>query len=217
MTNDSILKKYIAYLEKLKNNLDIYFDSQKEFIKCKVGCDLCCKDSYYPVSKLEYEYLKVGLNKNFTIEEREKINQTVIEIFRKRRAFVKENSDFFGFSYECPLLVNGACGVYEYRALLCRSHGLIYNDLDNPTKENIPHCMTLGLNYAEVFDKETMQFSEEKAAILGFKARPESYNLSYSALMQDAGDVEFGEIRMLFEWILMDIPNFEKLINEPEK
>ena len=75
MTNNSSLEKYIAYTEKLKTRLDVYFSEQKEFLKCKMGCDLCCRSSYYPASRLEYEYVRIGLNKIFTAEEREKIKQ----------------------------------------------------------------------------------------------------------------------------------------------
>lgn len=211
MINNSSLEKYIAYLETLKKRLNVYFGDQKEFIKCKAGCDLCCKNSYYPTSQLEYEYIKIGLNKNFTEKEREEINKTVLDIFNKRKLFIDSGSNILEFSYECPLLVNGACGIYEYRTLLCRSHGLIYNDADKPTKQNFPHCMTLGLNYADVFDKETNDFSEEKTVALGIKTRPKSYDLSYTPLMQESG-LEFGDIRMLFEWILMDIEGFEELV-----
>lgn len=214
MMDNSSLEKYIAYTETLKKRLDVYFDEQKEFIKCKAGCDLCCKSSYYPISQLEYEYIKIGLNKIFTDEERENINKAAIDIFKKRRLFTQQNPNVLDFVYECPLLVDGACGIYQYRGLLCRSHGLIYNDTDKLNKENIPHCMTLGLNYANVFDEETNDFSEEKAIALGLKARPKAYNLSYSPLMQDAGDIEFGDVRMLFEWILMDIENFQELIKK---
>ena len=74
--------------------------------------------------------------------------------------------------------------------------------------------MSLGLNYSDVYDKETRQFSTEKAISLGIKATPKIYDLSYSVLMKDAGDIDFGDVRMLFEWILMDIPNYEELLKK---
>ena len=77
MQEKTTLEKYIEYTDILKNKLDIYFKDQKEFLKCKAGCDICCKSSYYPVSELEYEYVRMGLNNNFTAEEREKINQNL--------------------------------------------------------------------------------------------------------------------------------------------
>ena len=88
MTDNSSLEKYIAYTDTLKEKLDVYFKDQKEFLKCKAGCDICCKSSYYPVSKLEYEYIKIGLTQSFTAEQREKINQAAINILKERRIFL---------------------------------------------------------------------------------------------------------------------------------
>lgn len=214
MSNNPNLEKYIDYTEILKEKLDVYFKDQKEFLKCKAGCDICCKSSYYPVSELEYEYVRIGINQCFTEEEREKINQATINILKDRRIFAKTNPNLLEYVYECPLLVNGACGIYKYRALLCRSHGLIYKDIENSNKHNVPHCMTLGLNYSDVYDMETKQFSEAKAKEMGIKATPQAYDLSYSIMMEQSGISDFGDVRMLFEWILMDIPNYEELIKE---
>ncbi len=212
MPEISMIQKYADYLEILNKKLDSYFEDQKEFIKCKAGCSLCCKSSYYPYSQLEYDYFRIGFNKNFNEKQREEINKKALQIFKDRKIFLKTNSNVFDFHYECPFLVNDSCGNYQHRGLLCRSHGLIYKDVDKP-KHNAPHCMTLGYNYSDIYDPETKQFSEEKAVQLGFKARPQVYELSYSSIMKDAGeDFEFGDVRMLFEWVVMDIPNYEELI-----
>ena len=128
-------------------------------------------------------------------------------------AFSKKNPNLTDFYYECPYLVNDSCGNYEHRALLCRSHGVIYKDIENPNKMNFPYCFKLGLNYANVWDYDLKAFSEEKMQQLGIKAKPESYDLSYSVLRKDA-NLDFGDTRMLVEWIVMDIPNYEELIKE---
>jgi hypothetical protein len=213
MSEKSRLEKYIAYLDVLKEKLDGYFDDQKEFIACKAGCGVCCKICYYPVSELEYEYIKIGVNKIFNEEEKNIINQKVLNIYKDRKIFLKTNPDILKFTYECPFLINGSCGIYQYRALLCRSHGLIYKDLDKP-KNNLPYCVQLGLNYANVYDKEANKLSKEKAEALGIKTTPKIYDLSYSSLIKDAGDLDVGDIRMLFEWLIIDIPNYEELIKE---
>jgi len=215
MPDSSMLEKYITYLGVLQEKLDVYFQDQEESLKCKAGCDICCKDSYYPVSQLEYEYMKIGLNNNFTEKEREKINQAAVNIIKDRRIFAKTNPNLMEYSYICPFLVNGSCGIYKYRALICRSHGLIYKDVKIPNKNNVPHCMNLGLNYSNIYDEETRQFSTEKAEALGIKATPKVYDLSYSILMKESGGLDFGDVRMLVEWIVMDIPNYEELITEP--
>jgi len=215
-----MLKKYISYLEFLNKRLAGYFEDQKDFLKCKAGCDICCTNSYYPTSALEYEYVRTGFNKTFSEEEKEKINQTAISIIKDRRQFAKTNPDLdvWAYSYKCPFLKNGKCGVYEYRPLLCRTHGLIYKDVDKPDKNNAPYCMRIGLNYANVYDSETKQFSDEKAESLGIKTIPNTYDLSYSVLLREAKnitenpDLDFGDVRMIVEWIVMDIPNYQELI-----
>lgn len=213
MTKKTELEIYIDYLEVLKKKLDVYFKDQKPFLKCKAGCDICCKSCYYPVSELEYEYVRIGINKIFNQDEKQKIYEKAVKIIKARREFAKTNN-IMDFYYECPLIVGGACGIYPYRALLCRSHGLIYRDIENPKKHNAPYCMSLGLNYANVYDKETGQFSDEKAALLGINAKPQIYDLSYSVLMNEAGDINFGDVRMLVEWILFDIPNYKELLED---
>ena len=212
MPEKTTLEKYIDYTDKLKETLDLYFKDQKEFLKCKPGCDICCTNSYYPVSELEYEYIKIGFKNNFTDEERAIINQNAVNIIKDRRIFLKTNPNILDYSYKCLFLVNGNCGIYNYRALLCRSHGLIYKDTDKPNKNNAPLCMQSGLNYADVFDPETNKFSEEKMKELGIKSTPKVYDLSYSSLMAGAGGLDFGDVRMLVEWIVMDIPNYEELV-----
>jgi len=72
--------------------------------------------------------------------------------------------------------------------------------------------MTVGYNYANVWDKQSNTFSEEKAVSLGLKARPESYDISYSSLMKQSDNIEFGDVRMVVEWIVMDIPDWQELI-----
>jgi hypothetical protein len=212
-----MLEKYAIYLEKLKTRLDGYFHDQKEYIKCKAGCGVCCTLCYYPVSQLEYAYMKIGAEKCFTPTERDEINQKCIQIIKDRKNFLKTNPNIMDFYYTCPFLVNGSCGNYEHRALLCRSHGLIYQDIERENKHNLPYCFKLGLNYADVWDESINSFSQEKADQLGIKASPKVYDLSYSSLMRDALGVEFGDVRMLVEWIVMDIPNYEELIkDEPE-
>lgn len=208
-----MLEKYINYLEKLTKKLAEYFENQKEYIVCKAGCGYCCSESYYPVSELEYEYLRIGLN-TLSPEEREIINQKCFQIIRDRKIFLKTNPDIMQFNYICPLLTDNSCRLYEYRPMLCRSHGLVYIDVENPKKYNCPYCVYYGLNYANVWDKETKIVSLEKFKQQNFKNYPAAYDTSYSSLMKYAEGIKFGDVRMLVEWIIMDIPNYEELIKD---
>lgn len=206
-----MLNKYINYLSELNSKLDKYFDEQREFISCKAGCGLCCKTSYYAASEVEYSYVRTGF-KNLSEDLQEIIRNRAIQALKDRNMFLKNNPDTLKFSYKCPFLINEACSIYEYRPMLCRSHGLIYNDVEKTGKINAPYCMTQGLNYSNVYDFETKQFSETKRIELNIKATPKSYDLSYSSMMDDAKGIEFGDVRMMIEWIIMDIPNYEEIL-----
>lgn len=210
--NNEMIIKYAEYLKALEKRLDEYFHEQKEFLYCKAGCGLCCKLCYYPVSRLEYEYMKIGAEKIFNEEQKERINLKAIGIMKDRKEFLKRNSNIMDFYYECPYLIDDSCANYEHRALLCRSHGVIYKDIANPNKINLPYCFRLGLNYFNVWDNELKDFSEEKMQQLGITSRPKAYDLSYSVLRDEAGELDYGDTRMLVEWIFMDIPNHEDLL-----
>ena len=214
MFENAVIEKYIEYTEILRKKLDGYFKDQKEFLACRAGCDICCNSSYYPSSALEYEYVRTGINTLLSEEKKQEIYDKVIKILKDRRNFLKTNPNVMEYSYSCPFLVDGACGIYQYRPLLCRTHGLIYNDIENENRQKAPHCMKIGLNYANVYDEKTGKFSLEKVKELGLKSTPKSYDLSYSIVMKESGIKDFGDVRMLFEWVIMDIPNYEELIKE---
>jgi Fe-S-cluster containining protein len=211
MNKNIELSKYSKYLEKLNSRLKLYFERQKAFIKCKQGCDICCKNSYFPTSFVEYSYIQEVFS-YLSKEQTQAIQDKALKIYKDRKKFIKSNN-IMDFSYECPFLKNGVCQIYQARPMLCRAHGLVFHDFNDTKSSHAPFCMNLGLNYANVYDKNKKNFSLEKAEILNIKEKPEIYDISLSAMMRDA-KCDFGEVRMIFEWVLFDIPNFEKLIKE---
>jgi Fe-S-cluster containining protein len=209
----NMLLEYEKLLNKLNKKFDEYFNEQKEFIKCKAGCSLCCKNSYYPISEVEYNYIKVGIKKLLNDEQKDLIIKKTIKIIKQRKEFSKNNSNILDFSYECPFLVENSCIIYNYRALICRSHGLLSRDVENPNKTNTPYCLLMGYNYANIWEKESNTFfSHEKMLEIGLKTKPKVYNIAYSSLLKLDDTIKFGDIMMLAEWIFMDIPNRQELL-----
>ena len=208
-----MLEKYKKYLQVLNIRLSECFEKHKQFIACYAGCGICCKSSYYAASKLEYDYVREGFNK-LNDSQKEAIQQKALELLKERREFLKTNSDVFAFAYSCPFLVNNSCIIYEYRPLLCRAYGLMYKDVEKEGKLNIPYCANLDLNYANIWDKDLKRLSPEKMFNLGLEGMPEAFDTSYSSLIRDAGDIDFGEVRMIFEWIIFDIPNYEEIVSK---
>jgi len=209
-----MLKKYENYLQVLNKKLEEYFDNQKEYISCKAGCGICCKESYYPVSQLEYEFLKPAINELST-EQKELIIQNSIQIIKDRKIFLKSNPDIKKFVYICPLLFDDSCIVYSRRPMVCRSWGLLHRNAENPAAmSKCPYCVNYGLNYSIIWDSETKSLSSEKFKQMGLTKEPFSYDVSYSSLINMAKDINFGDIRMIVEWIIMDIPNYQEIIKD---
>ena len=112
-------ENYITYLKFLEEKLDVFFESQKEYICCHKGCSLCCRHAEFPYSRLEMQYLAEGF---FSLdEELQNLIESRFEVLKQ------EKKEFKGekFLYDCPFLVDDACSVYEYRGVVCRTFGLL--------------------------------------------------------------------------------------------
>ena len=172
------LQNYEKYLNELqKNHLDKFFEEQKDYIHCKIGCSSCCEKGEYPCSELELMYLIKGFNE---LDEttKNKIQQNVDKI-------AKELEEIPDKLYECPFLIDKCCSVYQYRTLICRTHGLSFyiTKKDGTSTNKVPACVNKGLNYSSVYDKETKTISEEKWLNSGIKARPVAHNIDREVLM----------------------------------
>ena len=181
-----------------------YFEQQKEYLHCKPGCSSCCETGQYPYSEVEFQYLMLGYN---TLSDYDKnIIQKNIEKIKKEYKAFKPNSDDELFMYECPFLVNKKCSVYRCRGLICRTHGLMYfmRDENGDSRNRIPHCVNLGLNYSNVYNKSEKMISQELWEKSGIKNEPVAYNLSQKALLKNGVteelELEFGETKALIDW-----------------
>ncbi|MEI7473941.1 MAG: YkgJ family cysteine cluster protein [bacterium] len=211
-----MLKTYELQLNEITNKLNSYFKEQKDYIKCKIGCGYCCSNAYYPISNIEYDYIKKGINLLFSKEDIKELNEKVWEIYKNRQIFIKNNSNIHDFAYTCPFNKENSCTIYEYRPILCRTYGLISIDT-SLGKENLPYCINLNLNYANIWDYETSGFSNKKIKELEYKTMPKAYDVSYSSLIKAFTEVDFKEIRMLYEWIILDIPDYQNIMDKIKK
>lgn len=206
-----MLDKYIKYIKSLEKELKGYFDDQAEFLSCKAGCEICCIESYYPASELEYEYIKLGLQ---TLPEEIKliITKRAFNIFIDRMELIGKNGENAPFNYECPFLFNKSCIIYEYRPILCRSYGLMFIDHNDRNKYTLPNCINFGLNYANVWDEKMNRISQEKADQLGINKKIQVYDIDYITLKKRASEIDFKEVHMLYEFIIFNTPNYKDII-----
>ncbi|MBR6126534.1 YkgJ family cysteine cluster protein [bacterium] len=164
------------------------FKKQAPFIKCKKGCVHCCSDGEYPMSELEFinimlEYMKLDA------EKRSKVDKNIKELLNKDNPY----------SYTCPFLLNGECSVYPARALICRAFGLI--TFFKNERKKIPFCVSMGLNYSDVYCEQTSEIEEN--APDGTEAK--AYNVDRRTLrckdIEESFDIFFGEDKNLYDWL----------------
>lgn len=192
------LKNYEYFLATLSANINEIFEEQKEYICCTNGCCGCCSQGMYPYSELEFKYLKLGYD-NLPQEAKKQVIENVKEA----------NKNYHGqnFMYKCPFLINGSCSVYLYRGIICRTFGLITENSQG--KLTIPFCAAQGLNYSKVYNTKTERISEDDVKRLGYKVMPKAYNLSRhnveTLTLAKKLDLNWGESKMLLEWILSNI------------
>ena len=199
------IEAYRLYLELIhKRMIDKYFEEQAPYLFCKEGCSHCCERGQFPVSNIEMEYIMIKFA-HLDNDKRKKILENIQELIKEKQENNISTEDYF---YKCPFLLDNKCSVYDNRALICRTHGLMFFIEDNKDGEKIkiPFCVHLNLNYSNVFDKEQNMITDELVEKVGAKIPPQAYNLSLKVLTNK--DVttklgfEFGEIKPLIEWFM---------------
>lgn len=201
-----------VFLKNLMPLIDKYFEEQKEFIKCKMGCANCCSSGNFPTTELEFAYVREGFYKLPGLKQRDILKKS-IAILKERQEFIKEN-DIKEFRYKCPLLGDdNVCPIYEHRPLICRIHGLILQN-EKEDKPGFPYCVKQGLNYSDVCQEENKILPEDKLKELGYSTIPKAYNLGYDKLINLDSSIEFGDVRMFVEWLILDLPNADEIIQE---
>ena len=58
-----MFRDYETFLCVLDKKLNGFFENQKEYICCSKGCSLCCKTGVYPISEVEFLYIKYALER----------------------------------------------------------------------------------------------------------------------------------------------------------
>ena len=198
MVNVEDIQKYRVYLQYLDKKLGEIFTEQAPYICCKEGCSSCCEKGEYPFTEIEFAYLMIGvqtLPKEIFLE---------IENNMKKIKEAKTNCKDKKFLYACPFLINKKCSLYEYRGIICRSHGVAFFSQDK--KILVPACVDEGLNYSNVYDFEKQMISSEKYKQTGIEQEPLAHNVGVYYLTKneitDSLGLDFGEIKPMCSWFL---------------
>ena len=195
------IEKYELYLKFMDKQLKKFFAEQSPYIFCKEGCSGCCQNGEYPLSEVEFAYLTIGA-KTLPIETVREIEQNMFRIKDEKDSHNGEDI----FRHACPFLVNNRCSVYNYRAIICRTHGLAFFNAKG--KLLVPACVNDGLNYSNVYDFETDSISTEKFKSLGIEQEPLAHNISLSFMSNNdltkTLELDFGEFKPMHKWFLPD-------------
>lgn len=198
MEKEELINRYEYYLKVISEELQRIFEYQREYICCQNGCSGCCEKGMYPYSELEAEYIKIGYSRL-----PDEIKEIVKNNLKNLKAELAEHKGE-NFLHDCPFLIDGSCCVYMYRGIICRTFGLITENSEG--KLTIPYCAGTGLNYSKVYDPEKKMILEEKVEELGYNVMPKAYNLSRENMMNlsfaKTLGIEFGESKMLIEWLI---------------
>ena len=201
MINLYSLKAYAEYINLTEAQyLGKFFDIQKPYIHCKEGCSACCETGEYPVSEIELMYMIAGY-KNLPPEIQERVTINTDKIKTEKPADKNEK-----YLYQCPFLIDKKCSIYRYRAIICRTHGLLFyiTDKDGKTHNKMPACVNDGLNYSEVYDPVSNTISPEMWEASKIPVEPKAYNISREVIMDNAKnagfDIDFGESKVLIDW-----------------
>lgn len=184
-------ENYESFLNILMQDIEAIFEHQKDFIFCKKGCTHCCQNGEYPFTEIEFKYL---------LQAFKNLNQNTKDIITNNIKNLKQNEQGY---YSCPFLINNSCSVYQQRGLVCRTFGLLIENASG--KIEGPFCGKLGLNYSNIYDKETKLLQINKIENNEFKKLPKAFKLDISniinlSLVKDL-DLEFGEQKSLLQWL----------------
>ena len=199
------LESYCLYLKLIHERmLDKFFKEQAPYLCCKKGCSHCCEKGQYPMSEIEFLYIMLKFSaQNEQIKE--EVLNNIQMLIREKNECGLNSKDFF---YKCPFLINNFCCVYDNRAIICRTHGLMFfiEDNDGDEKYKIPYCVNLNLNYSKVYDKNLKTITDELIEKSGINIKPHVYNISLKTLTKkeitkNLG-FQFGEFKPLIEWFM---------------
>lgn len=198
--NTEEFEKYCQFIRIIMGRINAHFEDQKDYIHCKEGCSYCCQNGEYPCSESEFEFLKVGFM-SLDTDTQQKIISNIAKLKQEKQKSNKEQ-----FVHQCPFLIDNKCSVYKYRMIICRTFGLAYFAKENNKNTiKVPFCMEQGLNYSEVYDKNSKTFSSELFEKTGYKKEPVAFNLNRNSLKEKFGreimELDFGEDKALLDWL----------------
>lgn len=195
------IEKYEIYLRFVDKQVGKFFKEQAPYIFCKEGCSHCCETGEYPFSEIEFAYLMIGVQ-TLPPETISEIEKNMLKVKQEKENHKSDKP----FMHACPFLVNKRCSLYNYRGIICRTHGLAFFSKSN--KLLVPACVNFGLNYSNVYDFEKDTISDEKFKASGIEQEPLAHNVGLAFMMENdltkKLELDFGELKPMCHWFLAE-------------
>lgn len=109
-SRDEAARALVVLRRRIDEHFEAAYDRSQDEMRCGRGCDACC-------------YVRLSV---FSIEA-QGIERSLAELAQRAPALrerVRRQADDPAAAEHCPMLVDGACAIYDDRPLICRSHGL---------------------------------------------------------------------------------------------
>ncbi|MEW6326689.1 MAG: YkgJ family cysteine cluster protein [Thermodesulfobacteriota bacterium] len=113
------------FMERLKTiyqAMDQAYDEIAAYYGCScAGCDgNCCTSYFFHYTVAEYLYLKKGFQ-TLSPERQNEVRRLAREFVKERHRLQAEGKKI---DLMCPLNDRGLCGLYAFRPMICRLHGI---------------------------------------------------------------------------------------------
>ncbi len=122
-----LIASYIQTIELLDELAKPLFEEYKPYLQCRKGCSGCCL-SGFKIRYVEALYLLQGF-----LSATEDVRASILKNLQDASPETQ---------MKCPVLVDGACALYDHRPALCRAYGLMIK-LDDQTS-------TCALNFNDI-------------------------------------------------------------------
>lgn len=138
---EEILNRYQQLLETVDRWFARFQERAADQVRCVRGCSACCR-GLFDITLLDARLLQAGFARLPVAQQ-----ETALVKARERLAQLQDKWPGFDHPFTlnhlpdeewvempeddetpCPLLVDDQCLVYEYRPLICRSHGIPHID-----------------------------------------------------------------------------------------
>lgn len=181
-----VFSSYQATLRQLYSRMDAQYEAvaQSYGFVCTGCADSCCETRFYHHTYAEYLYLLEGFF-SLNPDMQKQIRKKALAVCREQTT-----PDHTPVRVMCPANIDGWCGVYAHRPMICRLHG-IPHELQKPGR-GVSHGPGCGL-----FSRQCETMTYKKFDRTPFYRQMAILEKDLRQSMNDAGKLKMTIAQML--------------------